>query len=295
MRSPLPVPGAAAASDARHADPLAALKSAGVWCEYAPTYEGALHLQGHVVPHDKLVLWLDEGPRLYLRIGQRSWEHRPRAGLLDYLPQGGIDTVRAAPGHMRALLIYIEGGWSETADFSPGGADATADLQFADARLHRIASQLEKVSADAHSHGPAYSGFLAHALVARLQERHAPERDPQQRSSALSSANRRILVDYVNHAIGMRITIDELAELIGYRPPQFIRAFQATFGTPPHRYLLQQRLARARELLRASNLALTEIALQLGFASHSHFSTAFRSSTGLPPSEYRRAQVAVPL
>ena len=62
---------------------------------------------------------------------------------------------------------------------------------------------------------------------------------------------------------------------------------------PPHRYLLQQRVARARELLRASNLALTDIALQLGFASHSHFSTAFRSETGLPPSEYRRAQVPV--
>ncbi len=263
-----------------------------MWCEYAPTYEGALHLQGHVVPHNKLVLWLDEGPLVYLRVRQRSWEHRPRTGLLDYLPQGGIDTVRAAPGHMHALLIYIEGGWSETTDFSPGGADSTPELQFADARLQRIASLMETLTADPRAHGPAYSGFLAHALVARLQERHAPGREAQPGSGTLSPANRRILVDYVNHAIGTRVTIDELASLVGYRPPQFIRAFQATFGMPPHRYLLQQRLARARELLRASDLALTEIALQLGFASHSHFSTTFRSDTGLPPSEYRRAKMA---
>ena len=289
----MPAPATAAASDARHADPLAALKSAGVWCEYAPAYEGPLHLQGHVVPHNKLVLWLDEGPRLYLRVGQRSWEHRPRTGLLDYLPQGGIDSVRAAPGRMRALLIYIEGGWSETADFSPGGADSTPDLQFADARLHRIASLLEHVAADPRSHGPTYSGFLAHALVARLQERLAPWRDGHRRPQGLSAASRRIVVEYMNQAIGSRLTIDELAALIGYRPPQFIRAFQATFGMPPHRYLLQQRVAWARDLLRTSNLALTDIALQLGFASHSHFSTAFRSETGLPPSEYRRAQVPV--
>ena len=288
MRSPEPAPVTAAASNACHKDALAALRCAGVRCEYAPEYEGALQLSGHVVPHNKLVLWLDEGPRLYLRMGQRSWDHRPRKGLLDFLPQGDIDTVRAEPGRMRALLIYVEGGWSEEPDFRPSSTPSSADLQFADVRLRRIATALERVVAIAHLHGPIYTGFLAHALIARLQERLWPGHDRSTQAHELSPASRRIITDYMSHALGARLTIDEMAALIGYRPPQFMRAFHATFGVPPHRYLLHQRLSRARELLRASNLALTDIALQLGFASHSHFSTAFRSETGLRPSDYRR-------
>lgn len=292
MRSPISAPATAAANAARHADALAALHSAGVRLEYAPAGDGPMHLQGHVVPQNKVVLWLADGPQLKLRIGHRTWEHKPRAALLDYFPQGGIDSVRVASGPMHALLIFIEGGWSETPDFSPGGADSQPELQFADSRLHRIASQLQQLAVDPHSHGPAYGGFLAHALIARLQERLAPRRDAASRSPELSAANRRIVVEFLENALGSRVTIDELAALIGYRPPQFMRSFQTTFGMPPHRYLLQQRVARARDLLRASDLALTDIALQLGFASHSHFSTAFRNETGSAPGEYRRGRTA---
>ncbi|MBR9904309.1 MAG: helix-turn-helix domain-containing protein, partial [Gammaproteobacteria bacterium] len=59
---------------------------------------------------------------------------------------------------------------------------------------------------------------------------------------------------------------------------------------PPHRYVLNRRLTRARHLLVESFLNMTEIALQCGFGSSSHFSNRFRAETGVSPTEYRAKQ-----
>jgi AraC family transcriptional regulator len=55
----------------------------------------------------------------------------------------------------------------------------------------------------------------------------------------------------------------------------------------PHRYLVQQRIDRAKALLLAPKWSIAEIALALGFSQTSSFSTAFRKITGTTPIEYR--------
>lgn len=70
----------------------------------------------------------------------------------------------------------------------------------------------------------------------------------------------------------------------------FARMFSTSFGLPPHRYVLQRRLLRARDLLLHSALPLGEIALACGFASASHFSNRFRQAFGAPPGLLRAAR-----
>ena len=65
--------------------------------------------------------------------------------------------------------------------------------------------------------------------------------------------------------------------------------FRASFGLPPHQYLLARRLHRACQLLRLGVMPLGEIALLCGFASASHFSNRFRQAVGATPGEYRTA------
>jgi hypothetical protein len=69
----------------------------------------------------------------------------------------------------------------------------------------------------------------------------------------------------------------------------FIRAFKAGVGMPPHRYVLEQRVRKAAELIERSEQPLTRIALNLGFADRSHFSRSFHALVGLTPSQFRRA------
>jgi AraC-like DNA-binding protein len=77
-----------------------------------------------------------------------------------------------------------------------------------------------------------------------------------------------------------------IAAKLGVSPTYLTDAFRRAEGIPLVRYQLRLRLIRAlRELPHAGDL--TRLALDLGFASHSHFSTAFRAAIGLTPSQYR--------
>jgi AraC family transcriptional regulator len=81
--------------------------------------------------------------------------------------------------------------------------------------------------------------------------------------------------------------IPALAQVTGLSGRQFLRAFKATFGVSLHQFVLQRRIERAKELLAAGGQSLTGLALDLGFASHAHFTTAFRARTGTTPSAFR--------
>ena len=84
--------------------------------------------------------------------------------------------------------------------------------------------------------------------------------------------------------------VSRLAEVSCVSEAHFARSFKEAFGLPPHRYVLQRRLRRARELLQHSALPLGEIALACGFASASHFSNRFRQTFGAAPGLLRAAR-----
>jgi methylphosphotriester-DNA--protein-cysteine methyltransferase len=68
-----------------------------------------------------------------------------------------------------------------------------------------------------------------------------------------------------------------------------VELFTREIGVPPHQYLLARRLERGAELLAQTDLPITTLALDLGFASSSHFAVAFRNRHHRAPSTYRRA------
>lgn len=83
------------------------------------------------------------------------------------------------------------------------------------------------------------------------------------------------------------LTIDRLAAMANVSTFHFIRSFRAAFGQTPHRYLRDQRLARAKELLITNPQPVTEICDQIGFQSLGSFSSLFRKMTGETPAEFR--------
>ncbi|UWU78756.1 helix-turn-helix transcriptional regulator [Bradyrhizobium huanghuaihaiense] len=86
-------------------------------------------------------------------------------------------------------------------------------------------------------------------------------------------------------------TLEAMAALVGMSPDRFCKRFRAATGCPPHRWLMLQRIERAKQLLGDGNLTLTDIAYACGYASSAHFSTSFGRATGTTPSEYRRLHV----
>jgi AraC-like DNA-binding protein len=80
-----------------------------------------------------------------------------------------------------------------------------------------------------------------------------------------------------------------VAQECGMSQWQFSRAFRKTVGVPPHRWVIQQRIALAKTLLREGHQPLAEIAISCGFSSQSHFTRFFSASLGMSPGSWRRA------
>ena len=81
--------------------------------------------------------------------------------------------------------------------------------------------------------------------------------------------------------------VRRLARVSGVSEAHFARSFRDAFGVPPHRYLLTRRIERATALLRDTDLPVTEIAWQTGWASLGTFGRTFRDVTGASPGEFR--------
>lgn len=81
---------------------------------------------------------------------------------------------------------------------------------------------------------------------------------------------------------------EALARMASYSPWHFIRAFRAAYEETPHAYLVDQRLLRARRLLRTSPLAISEIASASGFENRCAFSRLFRERFGITAHALRR-------
>ena len=88
--------------------------------------------------------------------------------------------------------------------------------------------------------------------------------------------------------LGRRWTLAEIGAEVGHSPVYLTQLFQQVEGVPLYRYHMQLRLARALDLLPHYD-DLTSLSLDLGFYSHSHFSTAFKQTYGRSPSAFRLA------
>jgi AraC family transcriptional regulator len=97
------------------------------------------------------------------------------------------------------------------------------------------------------------------------------------------------VVDHIRLHLSEDLGVDELAAVACLSPFHFTRMFRKSTGMPPHRYVAELRLARAKSLLLLSDQSLVEIALETCFSSQSNFTRAFRQATGMTPGEYRRA------
>ena len=90
-------------------------------------------------------------------------------------------------------------------------------------------------------------------------------------------------------APGAAHRLDDVAASLGVSPSHLAHVFRAEVGIPMHQYLLQVRMALAVDQLSGGAGTLSQLALDLGFVSHSHFTAAFRQFFGVPPRVARRA------
>ena len=93
--------------------------------------------------------------------------------------------------------------------------------------------------------------------------------------------------DEIDRRYAEPLEVAELARTALASEAHFARSFKRAFGETPGRYLQRRRIERAADLLRETDLPVTQVCLDVGFTSLGSFGNAFRALIGEPPSAYR--------
>ena len=139
------------------------------------------------------------------------------------------------------------------------------------------------------SEGCLFAESLGAMLMAHIDRRYGPESDGTQRSGGerIAPAVLRRIRDEIEVRLAEPLPLKELAESAHSSEFHFLRAFKRAVGLSPHQYVTTRRMERAKALLRTTDLSISEIAWQVGFANTSHFTTYFRKHTGVTPGSFR--------
>lgn len=106
-------------------------------------------------------------------------------------------------------------------------------------------------------------------------------------SQLLTQRQVKHVLDFVTANLSQDLTLEALAEQVGFSPYHFARLFRRTTGESPHQFVLRQRIEKAKYLLRETSAPMAQVALESGFANQSHLNHSFKRYVGLSPRPYR--------
>jgi AraC-like DNA-binding protein len=148
-----------------------------------------------------------------------------------------------------------------------------------------LASELMRLHATAEARGePLERSSRLTAAFARLIAHHADAMHLEQRIAPEPELVRRLRA-YLEERAASPIRLEDLAALAGMSAFRTLRVFEQFVGMPPHAYLTQIRVARARRLL-AQRTPLAQVAALVGFYDQSHLTRHFKRIVGVTPGQY---------
>jgi AraC family transcriptional regulator len=136
--------------------------------------------------------------------------------------------------------------------------------------------------------GRLYGELLGTALAARLVQNYAVSKPFEFKASGLSRSQLQRVIDYMQANLTQDLSILDLATLTSMSESHFSRSFKRSVGIAPYRYLMQQRVERAKQLLAQRSITISTIALDCGFANQTHLTKVFRQMTGMTPKAYQK-------
>lgn len=183
---------------------------------------------------------------------------------------------------------FIQSVASEALAMNSEGFELLPEFRTRDPYIESIGMMLLAELKHDNLGGRLYVESLANVLAVHLLRQYAAVK-PRLAIYDGGLPERQLLqvLDYIHEHLDRNIKLADLAALLGMSQFHFSHLFKQSIGIAPYQYLIQQRVERAKQLLKQTDRSIVDIAFICGFNSQSHLTKQFRQLTGMTPKAYR--------
>ena len=187
-----------------------------------------------------------------------------------------------APDFLRQIAIENDFANADSVEISPV-------LKKHDDQLHNLAVLFRQEIAHTNSGSRMYIESLSNMLALHLLRHYCifPAKGAQY-TGGLPPYKLRQVTDYINTYLANDISLNELASQVKLSQSHFSHLFRQSTGKSPYKFLLQQRVNRAQELLLKQDMAIADVAISVGFYDQSHLSRHMKKLLGVSPRQLRQ-------
>jgi AraC family transcriptional regulator len=191
-------------------------------------------------------------------------------------------------------VTHLQLGISDAAlmassDGAYGEVELRPSRKFADPRLRAMVAAVHAEMVAGFPSGRLFLDSVEQAMAVALVNGHAVSHRPVQiYRGGLGSARLRRIKELVHVKMEDDLSLDEMAQSVGLSTAHFARMFRKSTGETPHKFVLRQRIERAKAMLRAPDARVLDVAVACGFKTQQHFAQVFRDVCRISPTEYRQ-------
>jgi AraC family transcriptional regulator len=238
-----------------------------------------------------LFLYDGEPVRAAWRVGGKQLNAWVRSGHLWIVPRS-VPHTSSFQGPHGGVLLSIGNSQLER-HIGPlmrgGRIELAPGFNLEDGQLEHLLRGLLAVVQDGSCADALVSELLVNAVCIRLARRYAVSKlKIIAHHGGLPAARLKQVLEYIDAKLGQNIALSELASVANMSLYYFAVLFRQSTGVSPHRYVLNQRVERAKGLLRDPKLSVLDVSISVGFEHQNNFARAFRRMIGVSPTQFRR-------
>lgn len=223
--------------------------------------------------------------------GGRYGMEKTSPGAMILLPAGTRDRLRWH-GSSERLILSLQPELLDRVAAEAGAAvpEFEAHWSLQDVSLQRLLFEMGREASLGWPLGRLYADLTAAGLVSMLLRRHTTMPvDLGHLQGGLPMPQLRQAMEYISANLDRDVRLEAIAGEVNLSPFHFAREFRALTGQTPYQYLLDQRMERAKYLLRNHTWSIQEIAPMVGFHSPVNFVRTFRQRVGVTPGTWRKS------
>jgi len=221
--------------------------------------------------------------------GKNAVEHT-RPGSMILIPPGTSDRLKWSGASERLIVSVRQSDLAELANDL--GVERNPEFKtnwsLHDASTQHLVTEMGREARRAFPLGNLYADLLAIGLQTQLLKNYAI--DPLKTSAlkgGISLPSLKRAMEYINANLAEDVHLESIANELDLSASHFAHEFRNTTGQTPYQYLLDQRMAKAKDLLRRTKLPVQFISASTGFSSPANFVRTFRQRVGLTPEAWR--------